>query len=178
MTQEYGEIIGKESLCFMSSLLPDDSQKDTNSKIPICYGVQCDSIKKQTIIKISTKNVICPEQGGEISNPTGFKGILECPKYEEICSSNDDLVCNEIFSCLDEAVKKNSYNYITEYYDYEGPSVAFGDDDYDVDTYTNDEDDKDDEDDDNEIGIIRPNKSYNINLDFAFLLACLIILFC
>jgi len=60
LTQEYGEIIGKESLCFMSSLLPDDSQKDINSKIPICYGVQCDSIKKQTIIKIGSKNVICP----------------------------------------------------------------------------------------------------------------------
>ena len=111
-------------------------------------------------------------QGGEINNPSGFKGILECPKYEEIYSSNDDLVYNEIFICLDEAVKKNSYNYITEYYDYEGPSVAFGDDDYDVDTYTNDEDD------DNEIGIIRPNNSYNINLNSAFLLGCLIILIC
>ena len=178
LTQEYGEILGKESLCFISSLLPDNSQNNNNSKIPICYGVQCDSKKRQIIIKIGSKNVICPEQGGEINNPSGFKGILECPKYEEICSNNDDFICNEIFSCLDEAVKKNSYNYITEYYDYEGPSVAFGDDDYDVDTYTNDEDDKDDEDDDNGIGIIRPYNSYNIKLYSAFWLACLIILIC
>ena len=32
LTQEYGEIIGKESLCFLSSLLPDNSPKNESSK--------------------------------------------------------------------------------------------------------------------------------------------------
>ena len=129
LSQEYGEIIGKESLCFLSSLLPDNSPKYENSKITICYGVQCDSTKKQIIVKIGEKNVVCPQQGGEIENPSGFKGILECPKYEDICSPNDDFVCNEIFSCLDEEVKKNNYNYKTDYYDYEGPASTFKNDD-------------------------------------------------
>ena len=113
----------------MSSLLPDNSPKYENSKITICYGVQCDSTKKQIIVKIGEKNVVCPQQGGEIENPSGFKGILECPKYEDICSPNDDFVCNEIFSCLDEEVKKNNYNYKTDYYDYEGPASTFKNDD-------------------------------------------------
>ena len=129
LSQEYGEIIGKESLCFLSSLLPDNSPKNESSKIPICYGVKCDSTKKQIIVKIGEKNVVCPQQGGEIENPSGFKGILECPKYEDICSPNDDFVCNEIFSCLDEEVKKNNYNYKTDYYDYEGPASTFKNDD-------------------------------------------------
>ena len=38
----------------MSSLLPEDSRQKENSKIPICYGVQCDSTKKQIIVKIGT----------------------------------------------------------------------------------------------------------------------------
>ena len=39
----------------MSSLLPEDSRQKENSKIPICYGVQCDSTKKQIIVKIGKK---------------------------------------------------------------------------------------------------------------------------
>ena len=181
LTQEYGEIIGKESLCFMSSLLPDNLQQNENEKIPICYGVQCDSTKKQIIVKIGSKDVVCPQQGGEIENPTGFIGVLECPKYEDICSPNDNFVCNEMFSCLDEEVKKNNFNYKTDYYDYEGPSSTFEDDDEEDENKNenkgnNYDDEDEDEDEGGEIGIIRANNSYKINIDFALLLTCLIIL--
>ena len=118
------------------------------------------------IVKIWTKNVICPEQGGEIENPSGFNGILECPKYNDICSPNDDFVCNEIFSCIDESVKKNNFNYKIDYYDYEGPTT----------TYFEDEDDDDNDNDD--IDIIRRSNGFNINIDFALLITCLIIFIC
>ena len=163
----------------MSSLLPEDSRQKENSKIPICYGVQCDSTKKQIIVKIGTKNVICPEQGGEIENPSGFNGILECPKYNDICSPNDDFVCNEIFSCIDESVKKNNFNYKIDYYDYEGPTTTYLDiDEDDGEDEDEDEDDEDNDNDNDDIDIIRRSNGFNINIDFALLITCLIIFIC
>ena len=86
-----------------------------------------------------------------------------------------------MFGCWDEEVKKNNFNYKTDYYDYEGPSSTFDDDKDDFnngnkykDDDNDDEDDEDDEDDGNQIDIISPNNSYNINFDFALILICLI----
>ena len=93
----YGETMGKNSLCFMSSLIPDSSKYSANAKIPVCYKVYCDIFHKQIIVTINYKQVNCPTRGDSNFKPDGFKGSIECPKYEDVCSSNDGFICNEMF---------------------------------------------------------------------------------
>ena len=124
---EYGETIGKDSLCFMSSLLPNSSSTAVNSQIPICYSVSCDSINENIIIKLASNKIACPKEGGILNNPSGFKGNIVCPKYDEICTSNN-VICNNIYDCFQEFASKNNYNYKTNYYDYSGSTVDLIDD--------------------------------------------------
>ena len=124
---EYGESIGKDSLCFMSSLLPISSSTAVNSKIPICYITQCDSVNKNIIIKLGSEKITCPNEGGILYNPSGFKGNIVCPKYNEICNS-DNVICNNIYDCFQELANKNKYNYKINYYDYSGSTVDLIDD--------------------------------------------------
>ena len=137
-SDSYGEKIGKESLCFMSSLIPSSSTEDETNEIPICYEVECDTSKKNIIIKIDSQRITCPTKKGPFT-PSGFKGSIECPEFSEICSSNNGLVCNEMFTCFTEMANKNNYNYIISYYDYEGspynpipPPIPPDDDDDDT----------------------------------------------
>ena len=111
----YGEAIGADSLCFMSSLISTSSGKEETSQIPICYQAQCSS--NSLIIKIGSQSFTCPTNGGSFT-PSGFKGSITCPKYSDICSAN--IICNEMFSCFTQLANKNGYNYDVSYYDYEG----------------------------------------------------------
>jgi hypothetical protein len=111
----YGEKIGADSLCFMSSLIPASSGQEETNQIPICYQAQCSS--NSLIIKIGSLSFTCPTNGGSFT-PPGYIGSITCPKYSDICSSN--IICNEMFSCFTQLANKNSYNYDVSYYDYEG----------------------------------------------------------
>lgn len=111
----YGEKIDKDSLCFISSLIPTSSTEEETNQIPICYGVECSS--SNLIIKTGSQNFTCPTNGGSFT-PSGFKGSIICPKYSDICSS--EIICNEMFSCFTQLAKKDNYNYDVSYYDYEG----------------------------------------------------------
>ena len=155
---EYGEFIGKNSLCFMSSLLPENVGIEANSKIPICYSVECDLNKKSIIVIIGSKRIICPNNGGILSEPSGFKGSIECPKFSEICSTNDGLICNEMFSCFTELAKRDNYSYETSYYDYEGPSSEIN---------LNNQINDDDHYDDDYINPISRTESYNIKTNLV-----------
>ena len=119
LAEEYGEKIGENSFCFISSLLPDNSKKD-NSPVSICYEVECDTKNKNIIVKIGSKRVICPSNGGS-QTLDGFKGSIECPKYNDICSFNDNIMCNEMFNCL-KVLSKNDFDELS-YYDYEGNAI-------------------------------------------------------
>ena len=92
----YGEKIGANSLCFMSSLVPTSSGEEETKQIPICYESQCSS--DSLIIKIGSESFTCPSDGGSFT-PLGFKGSITCPKYSDICSSTN-IICNEMFSCF------------------------------------------------------------------------------
>ena len=50
---------------------------------------------------------------------SGLNGSIECPSYDDICSSNDNIVCNDMFSCLTILAQKDGYNYTTTYHDIE-----------------------------------------------------------
>ena len=115
----YGEKLGNNSFCFISSLLPNNSESSVSTNA-ICYEVECDSINKKIIVKIDSNKIICPTEGG-IIYPDGFKGSLECPDYYDICPENGDPLCNEMFSCFTALANKNNYDYKITYYDSEGP---------------------------------------------------------
>ena len=114
----YGEKLGNNSFCFISSLLPNNSESSVRTNA-ICYEVECDSINKEIIVKIDSNKIICPTEGGTIY-PDGFKGSLECPDYYDICPENGDPLCNEMFSCFTALANKNNYDYKITYYDSEG----------------------------------------------------------
>lgn len=106
LESDYGEVIGNSSFCFISSLLPSSSSLSPTSQA-ICYNVKCDKANKQLIINIGSNSVICPKDGGTLSDPAGFKGSINCPEYNEICGydSDDDVICNEMFDCLHSQVE-------------------------------------------------------------------------
>ena len=104
LTSEYGEIIGDNSFCFISSLLPSTSRKEYSSQA-ICYQVECDENKKKIIVHVGSSTITCPTNGGNVINPKGFKGVLNCPKYIDICGFEGNIICNEMFDCLKKKVK-------------------------------------------------------------------------
>jgi len=107
---DYGESIGDTSFCFISSLLPRDSKLNVTEQA-ICYEVQCDDYNKKIIVYIGSLTVTCPTSGGYVSDPSGFKGRIYCPKYIDICDSKDNNICNEMFDCLSKGVETDYDSY-------------------------------------------------------------------
>ena len=145
-----GEIIGENSLCFESSLVPINNHNSLDELFSVCYKVQCDRDKKQVKIYIGNSIITCPKNGGILNNPNGFKGQIKCPNYNIICTS--EIWCNELFDCID---KKSVADLNTFYYE----------------NYSEDTDDTEDE---------KKNKSPNISITlglnkFIFILEFLIL---
>ena len=110
LNSEYGETIGDMSFCFISSLLPRNSQLNSTEQA-ICYEVQCDNSNKKIIVHIGDLTVECPTSGGIVNNPSGFKGSINCPDYFEICDFKDNIMCNEMFDCLNKKVETDYDSY-------------------------------------------------------------------
>ena len=110
MNSYYDEIIGGNSLCFESSLVP--SNQNENGERSICYKYECDKFKKEIIVKIGTNKVICPGERKELINPDGFKGKIMCPEYNLVCSS--EIQCNSMFDCINKKSTsiRNTYFYL------------------------------------------------------------------
>ena len=109
LSSDFGEVIGNSSFCFLSSLLPSNSQLSSSSRA-ICYQVECDSENKQIIVNIGNNKVYCPTNGGTIDNPSGFKGSINCPEYYEICgqeTENEGEICNDMYDCFDKKAETN-----------------------------------------------------------------------
>jgi len=94
-----GEVIGGNSLCFESSLVPS-----TNFITPtlqsVCYEIQCNKFKKEIIIKIDESKVVCPGERTTLTNIDGFTGSIECPEYNLVCSS--EIPCNNMIDCINK----------------------------------------------------------------------------
>jgi hypothetical protein len=128
-SSNYGEKLGENSFCFMSSIVAESSN-DSEEK-PVCYEIECDAINKKIIVKIGSSIVECPNGGASVDAPSGMKGTINCPEYSELCPSND-IVCNDMYTCFTKFAKKDGYNYATSPYNYEGATYPY--DDYDDDT--------------------------------------------
>ena len=107
---EFGEIIGDNSFCFISSLLPSSSTYNITSR-PTCYRAECNKDTNQIVVYVGNSTFICPSEGGIVSG-TGFKGILTCPNYTEICGTESQVLCNEMFDCLSRKVETDDDTFI------------------------------------------------------------------
>ena len=99
--EELGETIGKNSICVISNLRPEnylDQLSDYTSYRAICHQMTCDFKNKQTIFTIGDKNVICPKNGGVLKYPSGFTGFFECPEFNIVCTS--ETYCTDISDCI------------------------------------------------------------------------------
>ena len=117
LNSDYGEKISDSSFCFISSLLPYNSSQSSKNQA-ICYQVECDKNNKQIIVNIGNNKVICPSEGGTITNPNGFSGKIDCPEYNEICGfdSEDNSICNEMFDCIKKGIETdvNTFSYFPD----------------------------------------------------------------
>ena len=95
----YGEVIGNNSICFESSLVPRYSPQPYKWR-SICYPISCDRKNKNIIVYVNDLSVVCPNQGGKLTKIKGFKGKINCPKYNFICTS--DIWCSDMFECIDK----------------------------------------------------------------------------
>ncbi len=126
-SSNYGEKLGSNSFCFMSSIV-QSSSNDIN-EVPVCYEIECDSSSQKIIVKIGDNRIECPSGGGSVSpSSSGLKGTIDCPAYSELCPSNN-ILCNDIYTCLTQYAKRDNYNYATSAYNYEGSTVRRDNDD-------------------------------------------------
>ena len=107
--KHYGEVIGNDSICFESSLVPRYSPQPYKWRA-ICYPISCDRKNKNIIVYVNDLSVVCPTQGGTLKKIKGFKGKINCPKYNMICTS--EIWCNEMFDCIDKksVTDENTYD--------------------------------------------------------------------
>ena len=97
--KHYGEVIGNDSICFESSLVPRYSPQPYKWRA-ICYPISCDRKNKNIIVYVNDLSVVCPTQGGTLKKIKGFKGKINCPEYNMICTS--EIWCNEMFDCIEK----------------------------------------------------------------------------
>ena len=127
-SSNYGEKLGLNSFCFMSSIV-QSSSNDIN-ETPACYEIECDSSNQKIIVKIGSNSIECPTIGGSVTAPSGLKGTIDCPAYSELCPINN-VMCNDMYTCLTQHAKKDNYNYASSPYNYEGSTLTRDDDDGD-----------------------------------------------
>ena len=62
---------------------------------------------------VNDLSVICPNEGGTLKRIKGFKGKINCPKYNMVCTS--EIWCNEMFDCIDKKSVTDEYTYDAKY---------------------------------------------------------------
>ena len=168
LSSEYGETIGSNSFCFLSSLLPSSSALNPTYQ-SICYRVTCNSGSKQVIVNVGSSTVTCPTNGGNMTNPSGLKGYIICPKYADVCDAENNAVCNDMFDCLTNKVEADddSYDYDKNNEDF----IRIKGDDSDSDSNNNNNNNP------NSNTIIRRSSSKNIKMNYILFLSYLLLLF-
>ena len=105
------EVIGSNSLCFESSLVPRTKSISPNLQ-SVCYEIECNKLKKEINIKIGSSKVVCPGERTTLTNIDGFTGSIECPEYNLVCSS--EIPCNDMIDCINKksTSKRSTYLYL------------------------------------------------------------------
>lgn len=112
LPEGFGEVIGDESFCALSSLVPKRCGEECNVYRDIyhamCYPMSCS--ERSLTVEVGDVYVVCPREGGKVE-VEGFDGVLLCPDYWLICSGT--VKCNDMFDCVDKKseTKEESYGY-------------------------------------------------------------------
>jgi hypothetical protein len=108
--QDMQEVISRDSLCFMSTLIKQDKYNDYKNKYgntdnAICYLYDCDYKNQKLQVLVGNSYVICPQQGGYVVVP-GYIGTLYCPKYDRVCTGISK--CNNMIDCVIDKILPNN----------------------------------------------------------------------
>lgn len=109
---DYGEVIGDNSICVESSLVPTSSSQ-INMFRSICYLAKCDKDNQKVILTIGSGTVDCPKEGGTLNDPSGYKGKVNCPDYNSVCTSNE--WCNDPLDCIEKKIEADTSSYSYSY---------------------------------------------------------------
>lgn len=94
--ENYGEIIGNNSLCFESSLIKKGMSKEGTKAI--CYSVTCDMKNKLYTIQAGTSKATCDSNTKSVTFE-GFDGEVTCASFSLVCTGSE--FCNDIFGCVE-----------------------------------------------------------------------------
>ena len=85
-TLKYGEKVGLDSMCFVSTLLRANLTAPVNPEShSACHKVVCNT-ERATVHFDPNISVDCPVAGGTVS-VLEFNGLLTCPRYEVLCGA-------------------------------------------------------------------------------------------
>jgi leishmanolysin len=107
---DMNEVISRDSICFLSTLIKQDKFNDYKDKYgkkdnAICYTYDCDYINQRLQVLIGNSFAICPQQGGYVVVP-GYVGTLLCPRYDRVCTGISK--CNNMIDCVIDKVLSNN----------------------------------------------------------------------
>jgi hypothetical protein len=107
----YGEVIGNDSSCFVSTITKKGSK--LNVEKATCFKVTCDYSKKVYSVGIAIDSgytAMCPTEGGKVS-VSGLDGEFLCPDFNLICTQST--LCIDAIDCVNKKVLSvpSTYNY-------------------------------------------------------------------
>ena len=107
----FGETIGNNSFCALSSLLKKDNtdQRYNDYIRPTCYKMFCS--EESLTIQINEEFIVCPNDGGILyinRSESNYKGYLMCPDYYLICSGTVE--CNNMYDCAEKESLYKAFN--------------------------------------------------------------------
>ena len=110
---EMQEVVSRDSLCFLSTLIKNEYYDSMIKKVgknenAICYVHMCDT-DKQLLQVIVGENVIdCPFEGG-YKTLKGYQGNIYCPPFYRVCTGQ--VKCNNFIDCIIDKVLPNEISY-------------------------------------------------------------------
>jgi len=105
---DLGESIGQDSVCFISSLVPNSNENLIHfkgSNRAICHNIKCNSIDQTYTVNITNRTLTCNKEGG-VKTIEGFNGSFYCADFLSVCTKTAS--CSDSIDC---SLKKVVYNF-------------------------------------------------------------------
>ena len=114
------ETYGSQSACFVSSVIPKETQMQVEWQTKSgysagCYQYSCNHDKRAVVVTIAGESFVCPTQGGPlVVNNSKAEGTVHCMDYNLMC--NQSTQCTDIFDCAMKESKRRTdlkYDYVS-----------------------------------------------------------------
>jgi hypothetical protein len=102
--ENIGEVVGKNSICVLSSLVGSNEtsipmEMLKNRIRPMCYPISCNANTKTVTVTILKTKINCPTEGGQ-QTVDGYDGVIYCPDYNAVCTGT--VFCNSLIECIEK----------------------------------------------------------------------------